>query len=73
MIMLPSAIRSRRPGSGPGVGGTAAARRSSAPAIWPSQAAALRNLFITAVSDRSATPPAPAQAAAARNDSPPGP
>jgi hypothetical protein len=71
--MLPSAIRSRRPGSGPGVGGTAAARRSSAPATSPSQGAARRRRFMIAVSDRSARPLAPAQAAAARSDSPPGP
>ena len=73
--MLPSAIRSRRPGSGPpGVAeAAAAAPRSSAPAISPSQPAALRNRFIAAVSDRSARPLTPAQAAAMRSDSPPGP
>jgi hypothetical protein len=72
--MLPSAIRSRRPGSGPSSAvEAAAAPRSSAPAISPSQSAALRNRFITAVSDRSARPLIPAQAAALRSDSPPGP
>jgi hypothetical protein len=71
--MLPPAIRNRRPGSGPAAAGAAAARRSSAPAISPSQSAAWRSRCITAVSDRSAKPLAPAQAAAARSDSPPGP
>jgi hypothetical protein len=70
--MPPSAIRSRRPGSGPSRAvEAAAARRSGAPAISPSQPAAWRNRFITAVSDRSARPLTPAQAAG--RDSPPGP
>ena len=73
--MLPSAIRSRRPCNGPPGAAEAAAvaPRSSAPATSPSQSAAWRNRFITAVSDRSARPLTPAQAAAVRSDSPPGP
>jgi hypothetical protein len=60
----------RAPGALPAA---VAARRTSAPATSPSQAAALRTRFIAAVSGRSARPPTPAQAAAPRRDSPPGP
>jgi hypothetical protein len=73
-IVLASAIRSRRrPGSGLGASGLPSRRRSSAPATSPSQAAARRSRFIRAVSDSAASPATPAQAAADRSDSRPGP